>query len=499
MGVAGATRNGEGAPAVTGIGAYARQAGETTAIVVGRSSIPFGEFDRRSQSLAGALAEGGVRPGDRIAIFAGNRPEILEVTTAALRAGIVPVPINRLLTSREVSYLLEDSGARWLFTDRRFEWPAVERVVTLGDAYERCLHDAEARAIDDVVRTRPMHYTSGTTGTPKGVWIPPASKGRAAQASDEFIKLWGLTDEDVHLVCSPLAHSAPMRFAIRTLEAGGTVVLQSSFDAAETLAAIELYGVTSAFMVPTHLERITKIESGRHDVSSISLLVHAGAPIRRETKEKVIEAFPEGSVWELYGATEGQATRISTEEWRRKPGSVGTPMPDISVTITSASGETLGPGEVGEVWIRGSERFEYWRDRQATRAAWRGDAFSVGDIGYLDRDGYLYLLGRAHETIITGGVNVYPPEIENVLLRHPAVLEAVVYGEAHPEWGQEVRALVVPAPEQPLDPEILQRWARKRLAGFKCPRRIDVVAELPRTPTGKLVRPPRHGAPEDRS
>jgi long-chain acyl-CoA synthetase len=468
-------------------------------MVFGRTSISFGELDLRSQSLAGALAEGGLRAGDRIAVFAGNRFETLEVTTAALRAGIVPVPINRFLTSREASFLLEDSGTRWLFTDRWFEWPSAERIVTFGDAYERCLHDAAARPIDDVVLTRPMHYTSGTTGTPKGVWVSPAPAGRAAQASQQFIKLWGLTDEDVHLVSSPLAHSAPMRFAIRTLEAGGTVVLQPSFDAAETLAAIELYGVTSAFMVPTHLERITKIESGRHDVSSISLLVHAGGPIRRETKEKIIEAFPNGSVWELYGATEGQATRISTEEWRRKPGSVGTPMSGISVTITSASGEPLGRGEVGEVWIRGAERFEYWRDRRATKAAWRGDAFSVGDIGYLDRDGYLYLLGRTHEMIITGGVNVYPQEIENVLIRHPAVVEAAVYGEPHPEWGQEVRALVVPAPEQPLDPEILRRWARERLAGFKCPRRIDVVADLPRTPTGKVVRRPPEAAPEQRS
>jgi long-chain acyl-CoA synthetase len=484
---------------VAGIGVYARQARDATAIVFGRSSISFAELERRSQLLAGALAEGGLRRGDRIAVFAGNRPETLEVTTAALRAGIVPVPINRLLTSREVSYLLEDSGARWLFTDRRFEWPAVERIVTFGDAYERCLHDADERPIDDVVLTRPMHYTSGTTGTPKGVWVPPAPKDLAAQASQQFIKMWGLTDEDVHLVCSPLAHSAPMRFAIRTLEAGGTVVLQPSFDAAETLAAIELYGITSAFMVPTHLERITMIESGRHDVSSVSLLVHAGAPIRRETKEKVIEAFPDGSVWEFYGATEGQATRISTEEWRHKPGSVGTPMSGISVTITSSSGESLGPGEVGEVWIRGVERFEYWKDRQATRAAWRGDAFSVGDIGYLDRDGYLYLLGRTHETIITGGVNVYPQEIENVLVGHPAVVEAAVYGEPHPEWGQEVRALVVPAPEQPLDREILRRWARERLAGFKCPRRIDVVPELPRTPTGKVVRRPPEPESKDRS
>jgi long-chain acyl-CoA synthetase len=473
---------------MAGIGGRARHAPDTTAIVFGRTSLSFGELDRRSQALAGALTEGNLERGDRVAVFAGNRPEAIEVTTAALRCGLLPVPVHPLLVPREVSYVLEDSGARWLFTERRFESSVPERIVTFGDAYERCLHEAQPRAIEDVVLTRPMHYTSGTTGTPKGVWVPPAGAERAARASQQFIKHWGLTDDDVHLVCSPLAHSAPMRFAVRTLEAGGTIVLQPKFDAAETLAAIELYGATSAFMVPTHLERIARTESGRHDLSSMTLLVHAGAPIREETKERIIQTFPEGSVWEFYGATEGQATRISTEEWRRKRGSVGTPFSGISVTIALESGERAAPEEVGEIWIAGEERFEYWGDPQATRAAWRGDAFTVGDVGYVDRDGYLYLMGRKHDTIVTGGINVYPQEIEAVLATHPAVADAVVYGEAHPEWGQEVRALVVPAAEQPLDPDILRRWARERLAGFKCPRRIDVVPELPRTPTGKLIR-----------
>jgi long-chain acyl-CoA synthetase len=277
-----------------------------------------------------------------------------------------------------------------------------------------------------------------------------------------------------------------MRFVIRSLEAGGTIILQTRFDAAETLAAIELFGVTSTFMVPTHLERIVALGTGglaRHDLSSLRLLAHAGAPMRPGTKRTVIDLFPDNSVWEFYGSTEGGATRISAREWLAKPGSVGTPPPGGSIHIRSSRGNELGAGETGIVWINevNGFRWEYWGDPRATEAAWDGDVFTVGDLGYLDHDGYLYLSGRLHDTIITGGVSVRPGEVEAVLAAHPAVAEVAVYGADHAEWGQEIRAYVVPAAGQPLDPNRLGKWARERLAGFKCPRRIEVVAELPPT------------------
>jgi long-chain acyl-CoA synthetase len=248
-------------------------------------------------------------------------------------------------------------------------------------------------------------------------------------------------------------------------------------------------------MVPTHLERILALEPAalrRHDPSSLRLLAHAGAPIRSETKERVMELFPRDSVWEFYGSTENPATRISPEEWTRKPGSVGTASPGAEIAILNSNGDPLPSGEVGEVWVKDpqQERFEYWGDAEKTRAAWRGDAYTVGDLGWVDDEGYLFLTGRKHDTIISGGVNVYPQEVERVLLQHPAVSEVAVYGEPHDEWGQQVVAAVIPASEQPLDPELLRTWARERLAGFKCPRRIDVVADLPRTPTGKIIRRP---------
>ena len=475
-----------------GIGGHARAAPDAPAIVTLARRLTFAELDERQRRLAGLLHSGGIVPRDRIAVWSSNRSESLEVTTGALRAGIVPVPVNALLTPSEATYLIEDSGARWLFADRPVEpLPPLERVISFGDAYERCLHEAAPAEIADYSLGRPMHYTSGTTGSPKGVWVEPVGEVAAAEISRDFAEQWGLTADEVHLVCSPLAHSAPHRYCLRTLEAGGSVVLQSRFEAAETLAAMELFGVTSTFMVPTHLERIFSLEPKvlkRHYSTSLRMLIHAGAPIRATTKRRAIEFFPAGSVWEFYGSTEGGATRISPDEWLRKPGSVGTPPPGAAIVIRDESGHAVPHGEAGTVWVRDphAERFTYWGDEAKTRAAWDGDAFTVGDVGRLDEDGYLFLEGRTHDTIISGGVNVYPQEVEAVLAEHPGVVECAVYGREHAEWGQEVCALIVPSGE--VDVDELRAWARERLAGFKVPRHYELVRELPRTATGKVLR-----------
>ena len=477
-----------------GIGERARATPDATAIVQRGRALTFGELNRRQHLLAGAFKAAGIGVRDRIAIYSANRTELLEVSTGALRCAVVPVPVHGVLTAVEASYIIEDSGARWLFTDRTVDQlPTLERVITFGDAYERLLHESEPAKLADFMLGRPMHYTSGTTGRPKGVWVDPVGDSKAAGISDEFRRLWGITDEDVHLVCSPLTHSAPHRYAGRTLEAGGSVIVQERFEAAETLASIELFGATTTFMVPTHLERIMSLERKvllRHDLSSMRMLVHAGAPIREKTKRKVIELFPAGTVWEFYGSTEGQATRISPDEWMQRPGSVGKPTQGVTVRVLDEDGTDAPPNDVGDVWVGydSGEEFSYWRDRRKTEAAWRDRMFTVGDRGYLDEDGYLFLSGRKHDMIISGGVNVYPQEVEEAIVQHPAVAEAVVYGAPHPEWGQQVRALVVPAFGQPLDPDGLIEWLKERLAGYKCPRRIDVVDELPRTPTGKVKR-----------
>jgi long-chain acyl-CoA synthetase len=477
-----------------GIGERARATPDATALVTIHSTLSFAELDDRQARVAGALRGAGMRKGDRIAVYSANRPESLEVTIGALRTGVVPVPVHRALTPFETAYLLEDSGARWLFSDAPMQVPpSIERIITFGDAYERLLYETKPARLMDHVLGRPMHYTSGTTGKSKGVWVEPTSQEKAADASHRFQRLWGLRSDDIHLVCSPLSHSAPHRYATRTLETGGTVVVQPRFDPEETLAAIELFSVTTTFMVPTHLERILRLGKTplkRYDLSSLRLMIHAGAPIRPETKKAVIELFPPDSVWEFYGSTEGQATMISSGAWLDKQGSVGTAHEGGRVVVLSGDGRELPPGKVGEIWIDdpANEPFEYWGDPEKTRRARRGNAFTVGDLGSLDDDGYLFLSGRKHDTIISGGVNVYPQEVEDVLGSHPSVADVVVYGAPHPEWGEQVQAAVVPAYGAPLDPDALRAWARERLAGFKCPRLIEVVEELPRTPTGKVQR-----------
>ena len=481
---------------MAGIGERARSTPDATALVQRNTATSFAALNRRQHQLAGAFGNAGIKPRDRIAVYSSNRVEVIEVMAGALRCAVIPVPVHGVLTPSEAAYIIEDSGARWLFTDRvADQLPDLERVVTFGDAYERLLHESKSAKLADFMLGRPMHYTSGTTGQPKGVWVDPVGDKIAAGISEEFRRLWGLNEEDVHLVCSPLSHSAPFRYSARTLEAGGTVVIQERFDPEETLASIELYGATTTFMVPTHLERLLALPATalkRHDLSSLRLVIHAGAPIREETKKRAIDLFPQGTVWEFYGSTEGQATRISPEEWVKKPGSVGKPTPGVEVRIVDDDGNDVPPGEVGEVWVGyGSvEQFSYWRDRRKTEAAWRDGFFTVGDLGSLDEDGYLFLAGRKHDMLISGGINVYPQEVEQALEQHPAVTEAMVYGAPHPEWGQQVCAQVVPAYGQPLDPETLSEWLKERLAGYKRPRRIEVVDELPHTPTGKVRRVP---------
>ena len=425
-------------------------------------------------------------------IYARNSDRVVEVAGGLLRAGIIPVLINPLLTQPEVEYIVQDAAVDWLFTDQVVDITGLGNVVTFGDAYERVIYEADAAALDDHLLGRPMHYTSGTTGEPKGVYVAPYDAAEAQRLSMRFRAMWDLRPDEIHLVCSPLAHSAPLRFALRTLEAGGAVCVQERFDAEATLAAIELFGVTSAFMVPTHLKRILALGRtglARYDLSTMRMLVHAGAPIGPATKQGVMDAFPPGAVWEFYGSTEGQATQISPDEWKEKPGSVGRAHPGASVTISDDEGQPVPPGEVGQVWVKDpdADKWGYWGDPGKTQGAWRDGAFSVGDLGWLDEDDYLFLAGRMNDVIITGGVNVYPQEVEAVLATHPAVAEVVVYGAPDEEWGQEVRAQVVL--EEEIVVEDLRAWARGSLAGFKVPRQILVVSELPKTPTGKIKRP----------
>jgi long-chain acyl-CoA synthetase len=413
--------------------------------------------ERDQRRAAAALARAGLRSGDRLLVSATASPQLLAVVLGALRTGIVPVVLDPGLPAAERAVLAEDAD------------PALD---VAGDP-GRLLGGEEAD-LADVPLARPMHYTSGTTGRRKGVWSGVLGEDDARALAAEEIELWEFGPADRHLVLSPLHHSAPLRFAIHTLLAGGEVLLPGPFDVARAAAVISTHHPTTAFCVPTHLQRL--LAHGAVDWSSFRRLVHAGAPCPEPLKRVVLDALPDGSVWEFYGSTEAQFTVCSPEDWLAHPGSVGRARP----------GRRLQTDERGQLWctVPPWARFEYWRAPEKTAAAWRGDRVTVGDLGRVDPDGVVWLSGRREDLVISGGVNVYPAEVESVLDAHPDVVESAVFGVPDDEWGQRVVAAYVGT----ADPGDLAAWARERLGAAKRPKSLHPVGELPRTSTGKVRR-----------
>ncbi|WP_233488755.1 AMP-binding protein [Blastococcus sp. TF02-9] len=414
--------------------------------------------ERDQRRAAAALADAGVRRGDRLLVSAAASPALLAVVLGALRTGVVPVVLDPGLPAAERAALAADAD------------PALD----VADHPARLLTGTAEAELADVPLARPMHYTSGTTGRRKGVWSGVLADDDARALAAEEIDLWGFHREDRHLVLSPLHHSAPLRFAIHTLLAGGEVLLPGPFDVARAAGAITELRPTTTFCVPTHLQRL--LAQDGVDWSSFRRLVHAGAPCPEPLKRAVLQALPEGSVWEFYGSTEAQFTVCSPEDWLAHPGSVGRARP----------GRRLETDERGQLWcaVPRWARFEYWRAPEKTAAAWRGDRVTVGDLGRVDDDGVVWLDGRREDLVISGGVNVYPAEVEAVLDAHPGVVESAVFGVPDAEWGQRVVAAYVGEAEA----GELAGWARERLAAAKRPKALHPVAELPRTSTGKVRR-----------
>jgi long-chain acyl-CoA synthetase len=409
-----------------------------------------------------------LRPGDRVALLVPGSPPYVDLAIALTARGVVPVPLDPRLTPTERSAVLADVRPRLLVEDQQTLLSVLDDVST------------EPRGA--LPRCRPMHVTSGTTGRPKGVWSGLLDQTSAQALVEEERALWGFREDDVHLVLGPLHHSAPLRFAMGTRLAGGRLVVPGRFDPAAVTAAVERERPTSTFCVPTHLQRLFAHwdQVGVPDVSCFRLLAHAGAPCPPAVKRRLVELFPHGSTWEFYGSTEGQLTACRSEEWLERPGTVGRARP----------GRRLLLDDDGTIWcvVPAHARFTYWGAPEKTAAAWRdtedGPAFTVGDLGRVDGDGYLWLDGRREDLVISGGVNVYPVEVENTLRRHPAVRDVAVFGVADERWGQRVCAAVV----GDVDPAELRQLAGERLTPPKRPKEYLRVDALPVTTTGKVRR-----------
>lgn len=433
-------------------------------------------------------------PGDRVATCQPNTLQSFATSWALMLAGVVEVPVPAASSAVEARTLLADARPRCLLLAA--DAPAVRTAAAaLGVAVHTDV-DAAARApASDAPRTRAMAYTSGTTGRRKGVHVGVHAPDWGRQWLDDEHTAFGQRHGPRHLVVSPLYHSGPFRHALVCADRGGSVEVLPHFDVRLWLQALREFRPTSMFCVPTQLRRLLRDPDFRaDDLASLRLLLHAGAPCPQELKHELHDLAPDGAVWEFYGSTEGQFTVCPPEAWAAAPGTVGVARPDREVTVRDRDGRPVAAGVTGTVWATAPAhaRWEYWGQPEATAAAWDGDAFTVGDLGHTDAGGRLFLDGREGDLIVTGGVNVYPAEVEAVLTSVAGVAEAVVFGLPDSEWGQRVVAAVVADSGDPagsaVRPEDVLAVARAELSPARVPKQVLVVDALPRTPTGKVRR-----------
>ncbi len=480
---------------------WAERRAARPALISPARSQTFTELNGRANQLVRALRQRGVRAGDAVVLMCGNRAEFAEVYAACMRAGWRLTPINWHLTGSEAGYILADCEAKVFVAEATLAVAASEaakdgpsvatRLAVDGhidgfDDYDRALADQHATNIDDPTPGGTMLYTSGTTGRPKGVY--------REQAPVENLEIWGYREGNVHLCTGPLYHAAPLGMSLHIpLACGVGVVVMDRWDAEATLQLIEAHRVTHTHMVPTMLHRLLALPTDvrrRYDVSSLRAVVHGAAPCPVTVKRAIIDWLGP-IVHEYYGATEGAGTLVDSKTWLAKPGTVGKPQPTDQVFVGDEAATRLPPHEIGLVWLKApvQGRFRYFKDEQKTNSSYRGDHFTLGDLGYVDADGYLFLTDRSAHLIISGGVNIYPAEVDAVLLDHPAVGDVATIGVPSEEWGEDVKAVVELQPSVSPSPALaaeLIEFCRNRLAHFKCPRSVDFIDKLPRLDSGKV-------------
>ncbi|MGH3157704.1 MAG: acyl-CoA synthetase [Streptosporangiaceae bacterium] len=495
-------------------GVHARDDGDRPAVIMADSgrTLSYAALETRSCQLAHLLRARGLSPGDHAAVLLGNEPAYLEACWAAQRSGLYLTPVNTHLTASEAGYIIADCGARALIAGGPAGelLPGMEPVISavpvrlaVGDplpgftAYEDAIAHYPGSPLPDETEGCLMFYSSGTTGKPKGVIRPLSGVPFGAGETELSILLqvmYGIGDSSVYLSPAPLYHAAPLRWIMASHRIGGTVVVMERFDAEASLRAIERYKVTHAQFVPTHFVRMLKLPPefrDSFDVSSLQRVVHTAAPCPAEVKRAIMDWW--GPIaHEYYAGSESNGfCTIGPEEWLAHPGSVGRPLVS-TVHILDDSGEELGPGQTGVVWFGNGPTFTYHNDPERTARAFNDRGWStLGDVGHVDEEGYLYLTGRASDMIIRGGVNIHPREIEDILVMHQEVEDVAVIGVPDFELGERVAAVIQPVNSDQAGPELAARlmaFCAEHAARFKCPESVEFVTELPRLPTGKLLK-----------
>jgi acyl-CoA synthetase (AMP-forming)/AMP-acid ligase II len=476
------------------IGDHAVRAPQSPALIVadGRT-VSYGELYSRSRRVAALLYKAGLRRGDGVALILPNRREFLEITWGCQLSGLYYSAINTHFTADEVTYVVNDCEAKVVFTDVggdvRVRWggndvPYEEALAAVGDA-------------PPISDGSEMLYSSGTTGRPKAVRRPLPEDGNGSWAQKvleyTFTHRYSMTESGVYLSPAPLYHAAGVNYAMAAQRVGAATIIMPKFDAETVLRLIETHRVTHAQFVPTMFVRMLKLPDSvreSYDVSSLQCVIHAAAPCPVDVKHRMMNWFGP-IIHEYYGGTEGFAgTTIDPQEWLAHPGSVGKPF--TAVHVVGDDGSECAVGESGELYFEGGPAFEYFKDPEKTASVtndkgWR----SLGDMGYVDEDGYLYLTDRSTFMIVSGGVNIYPQEAENLLVMHPKLVDAAVFGVPNEEYGEEVKAVVQPADGVATGPELVAEliaYCRAHLAGYKCPRTVEFDPALPRDPNGKLYK-----------
>lgn len=479
------------------------------------TAITYGELEERANRAAHALRSLGLGSRDAIVLVTDNRAEFFDIYWGAQRSGITLVPTSSRLTPGEIEYIVNDSGAGAVIVSGRLAdialglaairdaMPCLKALVSIGPVAGLTDWTALASAqpsspIPDESAGGRMAYSSGTTGRPKGI-VPSPAEGPVVQPhplAGLFIPLYRLDADTVYLSPAPLYHSAPMGWTTAVQAAGGTVVMMDRFTPEAFLTAIERYRITHTQVVPTMFSRLLSLpeaERRRHDLSSLKTVVHAAAPCPVPVKQAMIDWLGP-VIEEYYSGTEGAGfTTISSKEWLKRPGSVGKSLSG-AIHICGDDGQDLPIGETGAIYFETVRPFTYHNDPEKTakaRNARNPNLSTFGDVGRVDAEGYLFLSDRKDFMIISGGVNIYPQEVENLLITHPEIEDAAVFGVPNPDFGEEVKAVVQPRHWARATPEFaaeLIGWCRTQLADVKCPRSVDFEPQLPRTETGKLFK-----------
>jgi len=494
---------------------YAAADPDKPGVIEGGTVLSYGEFEARANQVAAALQDLGVKAGTKLVWCAQNSTEVVVLINAARKTGAIAVPLNYRLSTEEAAYVIDNSDATVVLFD-------VEQTGQLEGAVAQCpkvtewasFHcDASASpswathlpSIADGLPTTEveplegtedaggtMIYTSGTTGKPKGA----LRKGRAdaAASGGALVQLIGYEPGDVYLTTGPLYHSGPLGFMGIVQLMGGTIVVQRHFDAEEWLRLIQDHKVTTTFSAPTPLRRVVDLPEevrAKYDYSSMKRFVANAAPWPFELKRKYVERLGDGSLWEVYGSTElGVNTVLKPEDQMRKPGSCGQAAPMVEVALFDEEGNRVEkPMEPGELFVRSAGAFDtYYKAEEKYEENKRGDWITVGDIAYFDDEGFFYICDRKNDMIISGGMNIYPAEIEAVLVAHPAIADAAVFGVPSDEWGESVHATITEYEGQSATDEEIQQFCRDHLASYKIPRSIDRMEEIPRSASGKVLK-----------